>query len=172
MGKVVKKIVLTYHIENDQKKVIPFYEIVNKKPSTTTPERTGASICLDVSRDINGEVINAPISNFNTTRFWPKSIIVKLDNANIGDGFLCIKNTAIKTMTTAPQRGYSSTLEVNPRNPELFFYCRIDGYFGKGIIRRLNQRKDKHWEMMIIFIINTKKGDNNLQSDFVYENQN
>ena len=75
-------------------------------------------------------------------------------------------------MITAPQSGYSSILEVNPRKPELFFYCQIDGYFGKGIIHRLNQRKDNQWEMTIIFIINTKKGNNSLQSDFDYENQN
>ncbi len=168
----VKKIVLTYHIENDKKNIIPFCGIVNKNKSNTTPKRTGASICLDVSRDINGEVINTPISKFNTTRFCPKSIIVKLDNANTNDGFLCIKDTAIKKMITAPQSGYSSILEVNPRKPELFFYCQIDGYFGKGIIHRLNQRKDNQWEMTIIFIINTKKGNNSLQSDFDYENQN
>ena len=69
-------------------------------------------------------------------------------------------------MLFAPKSGYSSTLEVDPRKFELNFYFFIDGYFGKGFIHNLNQRRDKQWEMKILFIVNKQKGDNNLQCDF------
>lgn len=165
----VKMIILTLDIFNNKKNIISIKDIFCKQKSNIIPAERLSSLHLDVFRDTRGNPINAPISKFNSHRFWPKSILVKLDNASVGQGFFPVKNSTVKQMQFAPKKGYSSILEVDPRKFELNFYFFIDGYFGKGIVHDLNQRRDKQWEMKIVFIVNIQRGNNNLQCDFDYD---
>lgn len=162
----VKVITLTLDTFNNKKNIISVKDFLGEQKSNIIQTEQLSSLYLDVFRDVNGNPINAPISNFNSHRVWPKSVLVKLNNADVGQGFFPVKNSTVKNMLFAPKSGYSSTLEVDPRKFELNFYFFIDGYFGKGFIHNLNQRRDKQWEMKILFIVNIQKGDNNLQCDF------
>ena len=165
----ISKKKLTLNIQSDKKNYISINDLIGKNIQTSSKE-SYATLYLDMSRDSSGKKVIRPISSFNTNRFWPKAIILKLKDARHGDGFILEKNDNFKEMIIAPENGYSPALEIDPRKYGLFFYFLIDEHFGKGIIHSLNKKKNNQWEMTIIFITNKKFRDNCLQCDFDYDN--
>ncbi len=166
---IIKTVLLKLDVENGDKNFLPLRNLISDKNLVTIgKEPSIPSLSLDVSRNKNGEVIKTPISQFNSSRYWPLAILLKVSDSD-GNGFVSMKNINFKYMQTAPEHGYCNTLEVNPKKPELYFYFKFNGYFGKGIIESLMQRNGNQWAMKILFMINNKKGDKNLQNDFDYE---
>ncbi len=69
---------------------------------------------------------------------------IRVANSKPGDGFIFYDpgpippkvENAMRTMNQAPETGYSQDLEISlTHSPEkVFFYCRFDGKYGKGMI--------------------------------------
>ena len=61
-----------------------------------------------------------------------------------GDGFLpadigqipAVFEHGFRCLLEAPETGYSQKLDLNPVDgkEKLFFYCRVGGHFGKGVV--------------------------------------
>lgn len=101
---------------------------------------------LDADIGQNGELASAP---FKLKRYSaPKPILergfLRIAGASEGDGFLPVYIAEIppvfergfRGLQTAPANGYSDALKLTPveGREKLFFYCRIGGRFGKGVV--------------------------------------
>ena len=70
--------------------------------------------------------------------------LIRIAGRSEGDGFLSVDigrvpsifEHGFRSLQQAPENGYSDFLELLPveGNEKLFFYCRIGGQFGKGVV--------------------------------------